>query len=162
MVPRENAEAARIIGNRFMETELCRKIRDRFLDCRAGAGLSVSVMAFEIFCERVVDLFQFAEKSFVLRNFLEPRLPGKLQHSDRIVIRSVPKFRIEMTKEPSRGGLPSPPQVERHLAQWLERGRQCRRHIIGLKRGHGLQLGNRAHLIRKLGRGKCQRAHRRA
>src|SRR5450631_3664181 len=123
MVTRENAEAARIIGDRLMETELCGKIRNRSLNCRAGAGFSVSVLAFEILFERVVDLFQFTEKSFVLRNFLEPCLPGKLQHSHRIVIRSVPKFRIEMAKEPSRGGLPSPPQVERHLAQRLERSR---------------------------------------
>src|SRR5580700_1585330 len=123
MVPRENAEAARIIRDRFVETELCGKIRNRLFDCRAGAGLSVSVMGIEILRERVVDLFQFAEKSFVLGNFLEPRLPGKLQHSDRIVIRSVPKFRIEVAKETPRRGLPGPPKVERHFPERLERSR---------------------------------------
>src|SRR5258708_4583229 len=71
MIARENAEAARIVGDRFMETKFRGKIRDRFFNRGASAGFSISVLAFEILFKCVVDLFQFAEKSFVLGNFLK-------------------------------------------------------------------------------------------
>ena len=49
MVARQNAEAAGIIRNRFVKAELGRKIGDRFFDRAAGAGLSVGVLALQIF-----------------------------------------------------------------------------------------------------------------
>ena len=70
MVAGENAEAAGIIRDRFVKTELGRKISDRFLDRGAGAGFSVGVLAREIFLESVVDLLQLAQESFVLARLL--------------------------------------------------------------------------------------------
>ena len=49
-----------------MESEFGGEIRDRFLQGRAGAVFSIGVLAGEIFLEGVVNLFQFAQKSFVL------------------------------------------------------------------------------------------------
>ena len=48
-----------------MESEFGREIRDRFLQGRTGASFSVGILAGEIFLESVVNLFEFAEKSFV-------------------------------------------------------------------------------------------------
>ena len=51
MVAGKNAEAAGVIRNRFVKTELGGKIGDRILDRAAGAGFSVGVLAREIFLE---------------------------------------------------------------------------------------------------------------
>src|SRR6185437_8603838 len=47
-----------------------------------------------------------------------------------------PKFGIEMSEEPARGGFPSPPQVEAHLAQRLKRRRQDGSYVVRLKNRH--------------------------
>src|SRR5258708_1341236 len=134
MIAGENSKTAGIVRNRFVKTELSREICDWPFDRGAGAGFSVSVLAREIIFERVVDLFQFAEECFVLREFFQTRLTRKLEHAHGIVVRSVPQIRIEMTEEAARGWLPRPPEVETHFPKRVERRRQGGNHVISVKR----------------------------
>src|SRR5262249_22305950 len=87
MIASKDAEAPRIIRDRFVKTELRREIGDRIFDRASGASLSVSVVASEIFFERFKHLLQFAQKSFVLCELLQPGLPRKLKHAHWIMIR---------------------------------------------------------------------------
>src|ERR1700730_10673184 len=136
MVAGENAEAAGIIRDRFVKTELSREICDRPLDRRARPRFSIRVLAREIISEDIVDLFQFPEKNFVLRELFQTRLPRELEHSDRIVIGPVPQIGIEMSEKPAGRRLPRPPKIERHFPKRLERRRKSRDYIINLKRRH--------------------------
>ena len=137
MIPRENAEAAGVIRDRFVKAELGGEIGDRFFDRAAFAGFSVSVLAREIIAECVMHFLEFAQEILVLRDLLEPGLPGKLQHPDRIVIRAIPELVIEMAEEAAGGRFPRPPEIENHLAQRLERGRERGDHVIGVIGRHG-------------------------
>src|SRR2546423_569231 len=123
MVARKNAEAAGIIWNRFVKSELRRKIRDWSFDGCCRADFSVSVLSDEIISESIVDLFQFTKERFVLGEFFQARLSRELQHPHRIVIRSIPQIWIEMTEKPSRQRLPGPPKVEAHFPKRLQRSR---------------------------------------
>src|SRR6185295_16393577 len=115
MIAGEYSETTGIIRDRFVKAKFGGEIGNRILNRASGARLSVSVVSPEIFLEFLKDLLQFAQKSFVLCKFFQPGLPRKLKHPDWIMIRPVPKFGIEMSEEPARGGFPSPPQVEAHL-----------------------------------------------
>src|SRR5438477_12197821 len=108
MVAGENAEAAGIIRDRFVETKLGGEIGDRLFDRAAVAGFSVSVFLREIIPKGVVHFLQLAEKIFVLRYFDKPSLAGKLKHPHRVVVRAIPKFGIEMAKETAGRRLPGP------------------------------------------------------
>ncbi len=55
MIARENAEAAGIIRDRFVKTELGGEIGDRFFDGAAVTGFSVGVFARQIIPICVVD-----------------------------------------------------------------------------------------------------------
>ena len=90
MVAGENAKATGIIGDRFVKSELGREIRDRSFDRSAGSGFPVSVLAGEIISESIVDLLQFAKKTFVLSEFFQSRLSRELKHAHRIMIGPVP------------------------------------------------------------------------
>src|SRR5262249_28108999 len=136
MVTGEYAETSGIIRNRFVKTKFSREIGDRIFDGTPGAYLSVSVVATEVFFEFLKNLLQFAQERFVLCEFFEPRLPGKLEHSNGIMICPVPKLVIKMAEQPARGRFPCPPQVETHLAQRLKRCRKDGSHVIGLKSWH--------------------------
>ncbi len=143
-----------------MKTEFGGKIRDRILDRSACSRFPVSVLARKIIAECVMDFLQLAQESFVLRNFLQTRLPRELEHPHRVVIGPVPKLRVEMTKQATRRGLPRPPKIEAHLAQRLERRRQSRSYVISLKGRHG-RSGKwkiERELIKKMSRGKLCRA----
>ena len=63
MIAGQNAEAAGVIRNRFVKTELGGKIGDRILDRGAGPGLPVRVLASEIFLEILENLFELPQKS---------------------------------------------------------------------------------------------------
>ena len=90
MVAGEDAKAAGIIGDRFVKSELGREIRDRSFDRSAGSGFPVRVLAGEIIPESIVDLLQFAKKTFVLGEFFQSRLSRELKHAHRIMIGPVP------------------------------------------------------------------------
>ena len=105
-----------------MESEFGREIRDRFLQGRTGASFSVGILAGEIFLESVVNLFEFAEKSFVGGEFFQPGLAGELEHADGVVIGPVPKLGVEMTEKATGGRLPRPPDIEADFAERLEGG----------------------------------------
>src|SRR5215471_1143515 len=109
-----------------MKTEFGRKIRDGIHDCGARAGFSVRVPTSEIFLKVIENLLELAHKILVLCKFFQPRLPRKLQHSHGIMIGATPKLEIEFPKQSARGWLPSPPKIETHLPQWLQRRRQDR------------------------------------
>ena len=141
MIAGKNAETAGVIRNRFVKTELGRKIGDRALERTAVALLSVGVRAREIIAKRAVHLGQLAQEIVILRHLDQPCLPRKLEHADRIVIGPIPQLRIEMTKECARGRLPRPPEIEDHLAQRFERGRQRGDDVVSVIRRH---LGDRA------------------
>ncbi len=148
MIAGENAETAGVIRDRFVKAELGGEIGDRFLERAAGAGFSVGILAREIFAEGIVNLLQFAEKIFVLRDFDQPRLAGKLEHADGVVIGPIPQLGIEMAEETARGRLPRPPQIEDDLAQRLERGREHRDDVVGLEGRHAaLGVGNGAGIL---------------
>ena len=132
-----------------MKTKLSGEIGDRVFDRTACPGFSIGVLARKIIAERVVDFLQFAQESFVLRNFLQPRLPRELEHADGIMVCPVPKLRIELPEQTTRGGLPSPPKIETHLAQRLKRLRQDRSDIVSLKSRHAGAAGNRAGVNRE-------------
>ncbi len=136
VVAGQDSQTTGIVGHRFVEAELRGKIGNRFLDRTPGAGLSVCVLAVEIFLEGVVHLFEFAQESLVLRNLLQPRLARELKHAHRIMIRPIPQLGIEMAEETAGSWLPRPPKIEGHLAQRFEPLRQGGSHIIGLKSRH--------------------------
>src|SRR5919204_4606988 len=140
MVARENAEAAGIVWDRLVKAELGRKIGHRLMDSTACTGFAVGVLSAHVLLECVENLLQLAQKSFVLRQFLQPRLARKLEHPYGIVICPVPQVGIEMAEKPSCGRLPRPPEIKAHLAQRLERRGQRRRDVIGLESRHG-ELG---------------------
>ena len=124
MVAGQNAKAAGIIWNRFVKSELGRKIRHGFLDRGGGSGFSVGVLAGEIISKRVINLFELAQESLVLGQFFQARLSRQLQHPHRIVVCSVPKIGIEMAEKPPGRWFPGPPKVERNFPQRLERCRE--------------------------------------
>src|SRR5260370_20495329 len=115
MVAGENPKAPGIIRNRFVKSKLGGEICHRPLNRSAGSHFSVSVLARKIIPEGVVDLLQFTKKGFVLCELFQARLPRELQHAHRVVIGAVPEIGIEMTKKPSGGRLPCPPEIESHL-----------------------------------------------
>src|SRR5437588_11063430 len=119
MVAGENAEAAGIIWDRFVKSELGREVRDRSFDGRCSAGLSVSVLTDEIISESIVDLLQFSQERFVLGELFQARLSRNLPHSYRIVISSIPKIGIVITEKPKRHRLPRPTNVEGTVPNWL-------------------------------------------
>ncbi len=137
MVSGENAKAAGVIRDRFVKAELGREIGDRLLDRAARARFSVGVFLLEIMAEGFVHFLELAQKTFVLRDLDETGLPRELEHPDGIVVRAIPKLRIEMTKKAAGRGFPGPPQIENHLTQRLERGRQRGDHIIRVVGRHG-------------------------
>src|SRR5438128_1856372 len=110
MIAGENPETAGIIRNRFVKSELSRKICDGAFDRRAGSGFSVGVLTREIISERVMNLFQFPQKSFVLGQFFQTRLARELEHAYRIVIGPVPKIDIEVAEKPTGRWFPRPPE----------------------------------------------------
>ena len=105
----------------------------------------------------IADLLdQFAPEIVVFRDLNEPRLTRELQHPDRIVIRPIPKLRIEVPEETARGRFPGPPDVEDHLAQWLERRRELRDDVVSVIRRHVAEFRKRGgDCDRKSGSGKC-------
>src|SRR6266496_3108343 len=138
-----------------MKTKLSGEIGDRVFDRTACPGFSIGVLARKIIAERVVDFLQFAQESFVLRNFLQPRLPRKLKHADGIMVCPVPKLRIELPEQAAGGGLPRPPKIKTHLTQRLERRRQGRSHVVSLKSRHANLAGEtERELIKKTSSGK--------
>ena len=137
MVARENAEAAGVIRDRFVEAELGGEIGDRFFNSVARSGFSVGVFPRQIIPVGVVHFLQFAQEILVLRHLHQPGLAGKLEHADGIVVGAVPKLGIEMAKKAAGRGFPGPPKIEDHFPQRLERGRQRRDHIIGVVGRHG-------------------------
>jgi hypothetical protein len=104
VIARENAKAAGIIRNRFVKAELSGEISDRFLDFAGGTDLTIGVLSCEVTAERIVDVFQFPQETFVVRDFDETGLARELKHPDRIVISPVPKLRIEMPEKPRAEG----------------------------------------------------------
>src|SRR6476661_9874008 len=69
MVTRENAEAAGIIRDRFVETEFGGEISDRFFNRAGGAGFPVGIFARKIIAVGVMHFLQLAQKILVLRDF---------------------------------------------------------------------------------------------
>src|SRR5438093_940951 len=136
MVAGEDAQATGVVRDRFVKTELGRKIRDGIFDRAAGSGFSISIVSSEILLEFLENLLEVAQKIFVLCKLLQTRLPRKLQHPNGIMICAAPQLGIEMPEQPARGRLPRPPKVETHLAQRLQRRRQDGRHIVSLKSRH--------------------------
>src|ERR1700751_4132742 len=132
MAAGQNAKTAGIIRDRFVKSELGRKIGDRFLDRSARSSFAVGVLAREIVSKCVVDLLELAKKSFVLREFFQSRLSRHLQHPDGIVIRPIPEVWIEVSKKSPRSRFPGPPKIERDLSQRFEGCRKGRNDIINL------------------------------
>src|SRR5437763_1417397 len=79
-----------------------------------------------------MNFLQFSKESFVLGDLYEPRLARELKHADWVMFGPVPELPIEMAKVPAGRGFPGPPEIEEHLAQRLERGRQGGDHVIGV------------------------------
>src|SRR5947208_16417081 len=119
MIAGENAEAAGIIRDWFVESKFGREIGHWFLQDGAEPVFPISVLAGEIFLEGVVNLFQFTQKSFVGGEFFQPGLARELEHANGIVIGPVPKLGIETKKEAASGRLRRPPDVETDFAQRL-------------------------------------------
>src|ERR1051325_1630033 len=69
MIAREDAQATRVVRNRFVETEFSRKICDWILDRAAGTGFAVRVLASQIFRKFLKDLLELTQEVFVLRKF---------------------------------------------------------------------------------------------
>src|ERR1044071_4798164 len=101
MIASKNAEAAGVVWNRFVKTELGRKVGDRIFYCGAGTCFSVSLMPSEISLEVLENLFEFPQKILVLCKLFKAGLPRKLQHAHRIMIGLVPKFGIEFSEQPA-------------------------------------------------------------
>src|SRR6476620_10019221 len=112
MVAGQNTEAAGVIRNRFMKTELGGKVGDRILDCGGGSGLSVRVLASEIFFKILENLFELSRKILVLRELFKTGLPRKLQHAHRIMIGLIPELGIEFPKQSAGRWFPCPPEIE--------------------------------------------------
>src|SRR2546430_17060997 len=102
-----------------MKSKVGGDICHRYLNDREGSGYPVSMLASEVFLERLVNLFQLAQKSFVGGEFFQPGLARELEDANGIVIGPIPKLGIEMTKESASGRLPRPPDVETDFAQRL-------------------------------------------
>src|SRR5882724_840203 len=139
MVAGENAQATRVIRNRFVKTEFSGKIGNGIFDRAAGSDFSIGIVSAEILLEGFKNLLELAHKIFVLRQLFQPRLPRKLEHTHGVVIGAVPQLRVEMPEESTRGGLPCPPKIETHLPQRLQRSRQDGSHIVSLKSRHAFE-----------------------
>src|ERR1700736_276573 len=139
MVAGKNAEAARIIWNRFVKSKLGRKIRDRSLDRGADSGFSIRVLPREIISKSIVNLFELAQESLVLGEFFQTGLSRKLQHAHRIVVRPVPKVGIEMAKETPGRRFPGPPKIESDLPERLQDRGEGGNYVINLERWHERQ-----------------------
>ena len=75
VIPGENAEAAGVIGNRFVKTEFGGEVGDRAFDRGTWPGFSVRLVASEILFEILENLFELAQKILVLCKLFKAGLP---------------------------------------------------------------------------------------
>ena len=71
VVAGQDAEAARVVRDRFVKTEFGGKIGDRIFDRGTGPRFPVGVEASEVFFEVLENLLELAQKIFVLRKLFE-------------------------------------------------------------------------------------------
>jgi len=72
---------------------------------------SVGIGSRHIGFELLKDRLHFPDVIVVVREFDQTSLARKLQHPDRIMVRSIPELRVQMPKEPPCIRLPGPPQI---------------------------------------------------
>ncbi len=128
MIAGENTEAAGVDRQRFVQPELRRKIRDRAVKIREGA-LCPGVVSFQVGLEvshhAVVVLYEYR----VLGRAVQ--VGCLLEQSNRVVLRTLPEFRVEAGEKPLSGWAPGPEEVVREVWESFQPGRDIDVHAKG-------------------------------
>ena len=103
----ENAQAAGIDRDRFVEAEFRREVGHR--SCggkRRGMRAGPHVFFLDVAVEFAHDRVDDGEEVIVLGERFEPGLSEPLKHLERAVVGQFPKVRIEVPEEPPGAGIP--------------------------------------------------------
>src|SRR5271165_1212491 len=117
MVPGKDTEPTGIIWHRIVESEFRRKVGDLR---RAGPKFSVRIGASQVRFEFLIHGHHLADVIVIVCKFEQAGLARELQHSNGIMVRSVPELHIEMPKKPARVGFPRPPEIVSEFAERFE------------------------------------------
>ena len=122
MVPGQNPETARVLGQRLGDAELGRKVGH--LDQSRAPTVLEPAMDAHVAAEVGVDLAQEGHESVVLGQRFQP-LPGhEREHLDGVVLGEFPQVGVDPAEDVAGPVVPGPSQVERQLLQGGQRLRQ--------------------------------------
>ena len=117
----QDAEAARIDRQRFVDAELGGEVGDRPRPEHAGVPRAPGVARAQVLLKAAVGVVDAAVQRQLRGPLLELVDRDLLQQGHRIVVERAPEDRIELAEEAGRIRVPAPPQVLRERAQPLMR-----------------------------------------
>ena len=117
----QDAEAARIDRQRFVDAELRGEVRDRSRPEDARVPGAPGVGRVQILLKAAIGVVDAAVQRQLRGPFLELVDRDLLQQGHGIVVERAPEDRIELAKEAGRVGVPAPPEILRERAQPLVR-----------------------------------------
>ena len=135
MVAGEEAQAAGVDGEAFVEAELGGEVGD--LDVGFLEVLGEPAWAMEVIVQLGFDPVKVGKEAIVFGEFVEPSLRDQAAQADGAVIDLVPQLRIDAGEERNRFGVPAPPKVVCDSAQGLQAWWQRRGDSEGLDAGLG-------------------------
>ncbi len=129
VVPREHAEAARVLGQRLGDTELGREVGD-------GAEVATLVnvepeLIIEVAREVVEDRAGARGEDGILCEAIEALLRYPGQEGDGVVTIVVPQVGVDPTEDVADVLVAEPAEVHREILQWPEAFGQASRDGIG-------------------------------
>ena len=117
VVAREHAQAARIDGQRFVDAELRRKVRDRADAQRPGVDRAPGARRAQVVAQLAVGAVDPRAQRGVAREIVEALRREAGQHRDGIVVRRPERLGVEVPKQLDDVRVPGPPQVPRQLGR---------------------------------------------
>ena len=145
----EDAEAARVDRNRFVQAELGREIRDGSRPEHARVPRAPRARRREVLLHAAVRVVDAAVQHERRRALFEQRGRYLPEQRDGIVIERAPQRRIERAEEARRVVIPAPPHVARERLQPLVRRRDELPERARLAHDRGeLRSGHRQHADR--------------
>ena len=110
MIPRQDSQTSGIVGHAFGEAELGREI-GKDSTGRFGVRAPEPAAARLVVLQTGDGAIQFGEKCLIGGEFSQAPLANPAEDQTRIMVRFLPKIRIETFEYLSGGMIPSPAQV---------------------------------------------------
>ena len=113
VIARQDPQPAGIFGNRFVQSELSREVRDRARPQHAGVARAPGPIGFEVFelCAAGRCVIDPAMKHQFACSALDLRERNFAQHGHRIVIKLPPAHWIQVAEQAGRIVVPGPPDI---------------------------------------------------